>query len=135
MDISRAYELIFPEFDVEDNQEMGTAIAQLMAGMTSAKAAGWISDETAMKILFKFADMEVDIIEERERIAAQQGQLGTQPGMPTLQPGQQANAAGPDETEQPAESKELAGKIKGIRTRKTSRRIWNTSTSYSPSSR
>lgn len=115
VDISKAYELIFPEFDVEDDQLVGTAINQLMQGLTAAKGAGWISDETAMKVLFKFCDMEIDVNEERERIAAQQGQPGaqTQPKMPTLQPGAEQRTSGPDETEQPAESAELKGKIKG----------------------
>ncbi len=111
IDITKAYELIFPEFDVEDNQEMGTALSYLMQGMTSAKAAGWISDETAMKLLFKFCDMEVDINEERARIAAQQVRRTLTPTLPKeMQPSETHN---PDETEQPAESPMLKGKMKG----------------------
>lgn len=124
VDISKAYELIFPEFDHEDNQELGTGIFQLMQGLSIAQQAGWLSDETAMQMLFKFADLEVDINDELERIAAQQqseqGQPGAQrtaprraPTLPSMKNGPQRQGADPDEAEQPAESSALKGKIKG----------------------
>lgn len=71
VDLTKAYEILFPEFDHEDNQELGTAVNYLTQGLAVAKDAGWISDETAMQILFKFCDMEVDMNEERERIKAE----------------------------------------------------------------
>jgi hypothetical protein len=43
-----------------------------MQGMTAARSAGWISDETAMKVLFQFCDLEIDIHEEQARIKANQ---------------------------------------------------------------
>ena len=114
VDIPKAYDLIFPEFDHEDNQEMGTAISYLMQGLTAARGAGWISNETAMKVLFKFCELEIDINEEADRIAAEQGQQRARttraPGIKRTEPGQ---VHGPDETQQPRESPELAGKIKG----------------------
>ena len=112
VDLTKAYEIILPEFDVEDNQTMGTGISYLMQGLTAAKSAGWISSETAMTLLFKFCDIEIDINEEQERIKDdQQEQQGTL--TITLPKGQQPIARGADQTQQPAESPELAGKIKG----------------------
>lgn len=118
IDITKAYDLIFPEFDVEDNQEMGTAISYLMQGLTAARGAGWISNETAMKVLFKFCDMEIDINEEQERIAAdsQQHPAMKQPVARAASAGQpegESQPRGPDQTQQPKESPMLAGKIKG----------------------
>ncbi|HEY3993928.1 MAG TPA: hypothetical protein VGM01_13760 [Ktedonobacteraceae bacterium] len=52
--ITQSYDLIFPEFDSEDSQEMGTAISYLMQGMTAAKGAGWISREQRQKPLLSF---------------------------------------------------------------------------------
>jgi hypothetical protein len=46
---------------------MGSAINSLMQGLTAAKGAGWISDETAMQVLFKFCDLEIDVTEEKRR--------------------------------------------------------------------
>ncbi|HEY0756896.1 MAG TPA: hypothetical protein VGD98_23285 [Ktedonobacteraceae bacterium] len=114
IEIARAYEIVFPEFDVEDNQEMGTAISYLMQGLSTAKEAGWISNETAMKVLFKFCDLEVDLHEEAERIAADQrgnaGQARSQPQQGRAQAEQPLHAA--NQTQQPGESPELADKLK-----------------------
>jgi hypothetical protein len=129
LDIRKAYDVIFPEFDHEDNQELGTAISYLMQGLSAAKAAGWISNETAMKILFKFCDLEIDINDELARIAADAQEKGQAPATGdgdararrvNLAPGSSDDDGGrdsqprsPDETEQPAESAMLKGKIKG----------------------
>ena len=129
LDIRKAYDVIFPEFDHEDNQELGTAISYLMQGLSAAKAAGWISNETAMKILFKFCDLEIDINDELARIAADAQEKGQAPATGggdararrvNLAPGSSDDDSGrdsqprsPDETEQPAESAMLKGKIKG----------------------
>lgn len=113
IDITKAYDLIFPEFDVEDNQELGTAISYLMQGLSTAKTAGWISDETAMKVLFKFCDMEIDINEEKARIQAGQVQKVKQPVERPAGAEQPGIVRGPDETQQPTESPMLRGKIKG----------------------
>jgi hypothetical protein len=64
-----------------------------------------------MQLLFKFCDLEVDIKEEQARIQAEQEQRQVQ--LPQAEPGQTGQAHGPDETQQPEESPELRGKIKG----------------------
>jgi len=69
--IDTSYDVIFPEIDSSDNQILGTGLSYLTQALTAAKLQGWISDETAMKLLFKFADEEIDIHEERERVAQQ----------------------------------------------------------------
>lgn len=111
VDVTKAYDIIFPTFDHEDNQELGTAISYLMQGMSAAKTAGWISDETAMKVLFQFCGLEIDINEEKARILAQQ-QPGQQAApLTTMLPDQQG--ANPDETEQAQEDPSLANKMAG----------------------
>jgi hypothetical protein len=42
--------------------------------LQTAKSQGWISDETAMKIMFEYCGEEVDIHAEREKIASQASQ-------------------------------------------------------------
>lgn len=62
------YEIIFPEIDVDDHQTLAGATQTLVAALSAAKAQGWVSDETAMRLLFQFAGEEVDIAEEQARI-------------------------------------------------------------------
>ncbi len=71
VDIASAYDLIFPEFDHEDNQELGMAVSYLMGGLTQARQQGWISDETAAGILFQFCGLEVDVKSEIEKARAE----------------------------------------------------------------
>lgn len=69
--IDANYDLIFPEIDVADNQSMATAVNQLVPAMLSARAQGWISDETAMTLIFKCLNEEIDVHDELARIAGQ----------------------------------------------------------------
>ncbi|HLH62223.1 MAG TPA: hypothetical protein VKV20_11120 [Ktedonobacteraceae bacterium] len=62
------YDIIFPEIDVADHQTLAYATQMLVAALTEAKAQGWVSDETAMRLIFQFAGEEVDIPAERARI-------------------------------------------------------------------
>ncbi len=66
--IDTHYDIIFPEIDVADHQTLAYATQMLVAALTEAKAQGWVSDETAMRLIFQFAGEEVDISEERARI-------------------------------------------------------------------
>jgi hypothetical protein len=68
--IDTRYELHFPEIDTDDNQQLATSVSYLVDALVSAKQQGWVSDETAMKLLFKFAGEDVDVHAERERIEA-----------------------------------------------------------------
>lgn len=77
LDIASAYDIIFPEFDQSSNQELGTALSYLMSGLTAAKQNGWISDETAMQTVFKFLGEEINLHEEREKIALEQAAQAT----------------------------------------------------------
>ncbi|HET8844098.1 MAG TPA: hypothetical protein VFN35_21710 [Ktedonobacteraceae bacterium] len=72
LDIARAYDLLFPEFDSEHTQEIGSSVASLMQGLSTARAQGWISNETAMQLLFQFCGIEIDTREERARIEQEQ---------------------------------------------------------------
>ncbi len=63
-----SYDILFPEIDVADHQTLASATQLLVSALTTAKQQGWVSDETAMRLLFQFAGEEIDIHEERERI-------------------------------------------------------------------
>lgn len=67
-----SYELIFPEIDVDDHQVLATATQTLVTALSAAKAQGWISDETAMRLIFQFAGEEVDVAQERARIQTEE---------------------------------------------------------------
>lgn len=62
------YDILFPEIDVADHQTLASAAQMLVSALTVAKAQGWVSDETAMRLLFQFAGEEIDISEEQARI-------------------------------------------------------------------
>jgi hypothetical protein len=70
--IDTSYEIFFPEIDSSDNQLLGSGLASLSQALIAAKQQGWLSDETAMKLLFKFANEDIDINAERARIASEQ---------------------------------------------------------------
>ena len=67
-EIDTSYEIIFPEIDVDDHQTLAGATQTLVSALSAAKAQGWVSDETAMRLLFQFAGEEVDIAQEQARI-------------------------------------------------------------------
>ena len=69
-DIDMHYDILFPEIDVDDHQVLATSTQMLVSALTVAKQQGWVSDETAMRMLFQFAGEEVDIHEELARIQA-----------------------------------------------------------------
>ncbi|MBV9712803.1 MAG: hypothetical protein JO011_18035, partial [Ktedonobacteraceae bacterium] len=69
-DIDMHYDILFPEIDVDDHQMLATSTQMLVSALTVAKQQGWVSDETAMRLIFQFAGEEVDIHEELARIRA-----------------------------------------------------------------
>lgn len=69
-DIDTSYDVTFPEIDVEDNQQLATSVNYLVNALVTARQQGWLSDETAMRLLFKFAGEEVDVHSELERVKA-----------------------------------------------------------------
>ncbi len=66
--IDTQYDVIFPAIDVADHQTLAMATQSLVSALTTAKTQDWISDETAMRLLFQFAGEEIDIHEEQARI-------------------------------------------------------------------
>lgn len=65
-----AYEIIFPEIDAEDIGLVGQALSYVTQALALAKAQGWISDETAMTLMYKSFNQEVNVHEELDRIRA-----------------------------------------------------------------
>lgn len=68
-DIDTGYDIVFPEIDVADHQTLANATQILVNALTVAKTQGWISDETAMRLMFQFAGEDIDIHEELARIS------------------------------------------------------------------
>lgn len=66
------YDVIFPEIDVDDHQTLAGATQTLVTALCAAKAQGWVSDETAMRLLFQFAGEEVDLAQEQARIRGEE---------------------------------------------------------------
>lgn len=67
-DIDAGYDVVFPEIDVDDHQVLAAATQTMVSALSAARAQGWVSDETAMRLLFQFAGEEVDLAQERARI-------------------------------------------------------------------
>jgi len=65
------YDITFPAIDSGEHQTLAHSAYYLVQALTSAKAQGWISDETAMQMLFKFAGEEINVHEELARVGAQ----------------------------------------------------------------
>ncbi len=70
--IDRSYEVRMPELAPDDNTSAATAAGTMAAALATARQQGWVSEETAMRLFYASADVEIDIHEERERIAAEQ---------------------------------------------------------------
>ncbi len=81
--IDTSYAITFPAIESGEHVTLAQAVNQLVQALTSAKAQGWVSDETAMKIMFEFAGEEIDIHEELAKIqharAAQSVSTETEP--------------------------------------------------------
>lgn len=72
-EIDASYDVVFPEIDVDDHQVLAGATQTLVSALGAAKAQGWVSDETAMRLLFQFAGEEIDLAQERARIWREEG--------------------------------------------------------------
>ena len=66
-----AYEITFPEIDSEEHNTLAQGMNWLMPALQTAKSQGWISDETAMKIMFEYCGEEIDIHAEMAKIKSQ----------------------------------------------------------------
>ncbi len=69
--IDTSYEITFPEIDSGENFTLAQATNQLVTALANAASKGWVSDETAMRIMFEFAGEEIDVAEEMAKIVAE----------------------------------------------------------------
>lgn len=69
--VDTSYNVLFPEIDSGEHGTLAHAASTIVSALTAAKAQGWVSDETAMKMLFEYCGEEIDIHEEREKITKQ----------------------------------------------------------------
>jgi hypothetical protein len=91
--VDTSYDITFPAIDSGEHQTLAHSAYYLVQALTSAKAQGWISDETAMQMLFKFAGEEINVHEELARVDAQTGtQTGLQSAPQNMQPDIQLSA-------------------------------------------
>jgi hypothetical protein len=74
--IDTTYDILFPEIDVADHQPLANGVYYLTQSLVAAKAQGWVSDQTAMRLLFKFAGEEIDIHGELATLANEQRRKG-----------------------------------------------------------
>jgi hypothetical protein len=70
-DIDTSYEITFPEIDSGEHHTLAQGMSWLVPALQTARQQRWISDETAMRIMFEYCGEEVDIQEELARIARQ----------------------------------------------------------------
>ncbi len=82
--IDAHYDILFPDIDVADNQTLASATQLLVSALTVAKEQGWVSDETAMRLLFQFAGEEIDTSEEQARIRKEPSPCPTPPERKTV---------------------------------------------------
>ena len=73
--VDTSYDITFPEIDSGEHQTLAQATNLLVSALANAKAQGWISDETAMQMIFEFAGEEIDVAEEMAKVAAQRAAL------------------------------------------------------------
>jgi hypothetical protein len=66
------YDITFPEIDSGEHNTLAQGLNWLVPALRVAKAQGWISDETAMKIMFEYCGEEIDVHQEMAKVAAQQ---------------------------------------------------------------
>jgi hypothetical protein len=101
--VDTSYEITFPEIDSGEHQTLAQATNLLVTALANAASKGWVSSETAMKMMFEFAGEEVDIEEELEKVAQERAaqlaqHLAMQKAMQGIQqpgsPGQQPQPTG-----------------------------------------
>ena len=70
-DIDSSYDITFPEIDSGEHHALAEGMSWLVPALQVAKQQGWVSDETAMRIMFEYCGEEIDVHEERARISQQ----------------------------------------------------------------
>jgi len=82
--VDTTYDIMFPEIDSGEHKTLASALNMIMPALQTAKSLNWISDETAMRIMFEYCGEEIDIRAEKEKIAAQQAAVPTPQPSPSL---------------------------------------------------
>lgn len=85
--IDTSYDITFPEIDSGEHQTLAQGMNWLLPALQTAAAQGWLSRETAMKIMFEYCGEEIDIPEELAKIEAQMAAPGQTTQAPAA-PGQ-----------------------------------------------
>ena len=68
-DIDFSYDIIFPEIDSMEHTTTAQGMNYLVQALSTAKKQNWISDETAMQLLFTFAGQDIDIHQEQQKMS------------------------------------------------------------------
>jgi hypothetical protein len=64
--VDQRYDVIFRPIDVDDGENVASAIAKLVPALQAAKQEGWLGDATAVKLLHRFLGGEAfDVPEGR----------------------------------------------------------------------
>jgi hypothetical protein len=67
-DIDTGYDITFPEIDSGEHHALAQGMNWLVPALQIARQQGWVSDETAMRIMFEYCGEEIDVHEEMRRI-------------------------------------------------------------------
>ncbi len=68
--VDRRFEIIFPAIDTEDGAQVASAFNTAVTALGAARDRGWVSDETAMRLMYRFLGEDgLDVTEEIERIS------------------------------------------------------------------
>jgi hypothetical protein len=68
INIATDYDIVFPAIDNDEQQTLANGAYYLAQALSMAKTQGWISDETAMGMLFEFTNQEINVQDELRRI-------------------------------------------------------------------
>ncbi len=65
------YDVVLPNLDERDGNDVATAFATMVRGVAQAKAEGWITDESAVQLLYRTSGVSIDGAAEWARLKGQ----------------------------------------------------------------
>ena len=68
--LDRSYHIELPELTPGEDEARATAASTLITALTTARSQGWMSNDTAMRLLYEILDPAVNLAEEQARIKA-----------------------------------------------------------------
>ena len=68
--VDRSYRIELPELTPGEDEARATAASTIVTALTTARQQGWMSNETAMRLLYEILDPSVNLNDEKARIAA-----------------------------------------------------------------